>query len=418
MATELTRRDLFKLSGLGLGGLALGKALSGCADDSESTIDTTGPFYPGEPLAKDEMRISFMGTSFLPRISQECNSIYVELGNGENFVFDFGSGVSAKYVAMGIPPSKMDKIFLTHLHGDHTSDLITLYCFGPSQDRKSPLYIFGPTAGAAPDGRPDEDTADEGTAAFCDLLKKLMKWHRRSFSFIKTGLKSDGDGYDIIAKELPYMTVGGEAYNQNDVLITHFPAAHARNGSISFKLQWNGLSMVFSGDTKPNKYMIEQAKGVDVLIHEMVVPPEVWAAKNSGIQEGQAGWEEALQMAQDVQDSSHTPQKALGYIFSQTNPRLGIATHFQANDDTVGPAMADIRSWYQGPAMIATDLLVLNVSKTEIRKRVAVVPDRAWYPTPQMTPPGDLKDALYPTPTFQLSRELLEHCIDKDVYDK
>jgi len=412
MATELTRRDLFKLSGLGLGGLALGSAMSGCGDGSGSgPVDNSKLFYPGEPLSTDEMRISFMGTSFLPRISQECNSIYVELGNGENFVFDFGSGVSAKYVAMGVPPSKMDKIFLTHLHGDHTSDLITIYCFGPSQDRKSPLYIYGPTAGDGPTDEPDE-----GTAAFCDLLKKLMKWHRKSFSFIKTGLKDDGDGYDIIAKELPYMTVG-EAYNQNDVKITHFPAVHAKNGSISFKLEWNGLSMVFSGDTKPNRYMIEQANGVDVLIHEMVVPPDVWAAKNSGIQQGQEGWQQALDMAQQVQDSSHTPQKALGYILSQTNPRLGIATHFQANDDTVGPAMNDIRSWYQGPFTIATDLLVVNVSRNSIRQRAAVVPDRAWYPKPKEYGAGSLKDALYPTPTFQLKQELLDHCIDKSIYD-
>jgi ribonuclease Z len=415
MATELTRRDLLKLSGLGLGGLALGSTLSQCGNGSDSgtgEVDKSKLFYPGEPLAADEMRISFMGTSFLPRISQECNSIYVELGNQENFVFDFGSGVSAKYVAFGVPPSRMDKVFLTHLHGDHTSDLITLYCFGPSQDRKSPLYVWGPSAGDGPNDYPDE-----GTETFCANLRQLMKWHRNSFSFIKTGLKGDGDGYDIIAKDLPYMTVGGEAYNKNDVLITHFPAAHTRNGSISYKLQWNGLSMIFSGDTKPNKYMIEQAQGVDVLIHEMVVPPDVWAAKNSGIQKGQQGWDQALQMAQDVQDSSHTPQKALGYILSQTNPRLGIATHFQANDDTVGPAIADVRSWYQGPFTIATDLLVVNVSRNEIRQRVAVVPDRAWYPKPELFGPDQLKDALYPTPTFQLNQTLLDHCIDSSVYD-
>jgi len=412
MAIELTRRDLLKLSGLGLGGLALGSAMSGCGNGSSGPVDSSGLFTPGEPLAADEMRITFFGTSFLPRRAQECNSVYVETGNNQAFVFDFGSGVSANYVAMGITPARMDKVFLTHLHGDHTSDLITLYCFGPSQDRKTPLYIFGPSA-----GHDFDDEPDEGTTAFCATLKKLMKWHTRSFSFIQTGIKDDGDGYDIIAKELPYMDNPGVAYNQNDVKITHFPAVHTRNGSISYKLEWNGLSMVFSGDSKPNKYMIEQANGVDVLIHEMVVPPEVWAAKNSGIQRGQAGWDQALKMAQDVQDSSHTPQKALGYIFSKTNPRLGIATHFQASEDTIGPAMNDIRSWYQGPVIIATDFLVVNVSKTSIRQRHAVVSDYAWYGKPKMTDPSKLADAVYPTPTAQLSQTLLDNCIKPEVYD-
>lgn len=369
-------------------------------------IESVEPFIPGEPLAPDQMRISFMGTSVVPRIDQQCNSVFVELGNGDSFVFDFGSGVSSKYVAMGIPVSRMDKVFITHLHGDHVGDLITLYCFGPSQDRKTPLYLYGPSA----------DSKDEGTQAFADTLKQLMKWHVEAFSFLSTGLKNRGDGYDIIATELPYMTVGGIAYESNGVKITHFPAVHDRNGSISYKLEWNGLSMVFSGDTKPNYYMIEQAKGVDVLVHEVVVPPEVWGSKNSGIKPGEKGWSQALAIATAVQDNSHTTQKALGYIFSQTKPRLGVATHFQANEDTVGPAMDDIRKWFDGDVVIATDLMVINVSKDEILVRHAVVSELAWYPTPFVNSPDQLTPPKYDGPYAQLNDTLLGNVIPTSVY--
>ena len=143
---------------------ALTPVLAGCAAPAQKPLEaatTPGTFIPGEPLDKNEMRITFLGTSFLPRLAQQCNSVFVELGNGDSFVFDIGSGVSAKYVAMGIPYSRMDKIFLTHLHGDHTSDIITVYCFGPSMDRKTPLLLFGPSG----------DTPDEGTLAFADNLK-------------------------------------------------------------------------------------------------------------------------------------------------------------------------------------------------------------------------------------------------------
>ncbi|MCX5976552.1 MAG: MBL fold metallo-hydrolase [Coprothermobacterota bacterium] len=395
--------------GLIVGMLTLGIFLGGCTTPSAPTSGPTPKleaFTPGEALASDQMRISFMGTSFLPRIAQQCNSVFVELGNGDSFVFDFGSGVSSKYVAMGIPPSRMDKVFLTHLHGDHVSDLITLYCFGPSQDRKTPLYLYGPTG----------DTPDEGTVAFAANLKSLMKWHEEAFSFLPTGLKTGGDGYDIVAKELPYMTVGGVAYEANGVKITHFPAVHDRNGSISYKLEWNGLSMVFSGDTRPNNYMVEQAKGVDVLIHEMVVPPDVWAMKNSGIKPGEPNWQQALSAATAVQNSSHTPQKALGYIFSQTTPRLGVATHFQVNEDTTGPALNDIRSWYKDPVAIAIDGLVINVSKSEIRQRMAVLDDYSWYPKPKITPPDQLAPAKYDGPYAQLNDTLLGSVIPDTVY--
>lgn len=370
-------------------------------------IDTFEPFTPGEALAQDQMRITFMGTSVVPRLSQQCNSVFVELGNGDSFVFDFGSGVSSNYVAAGIPPSRMDKVFITHLHGDHVGDLITLYCFGPSQDRKTPLYLYGPSA----------DVPEEGTLAFAENLKKLMKWHVEAFSFLSTGLKDGRDGYDIVARELPYMSVGGIAYEENGVKITHFPAVHDRNGSISYKLEWNGLSMIFSGDTLPNYYMIEQAKGVDVLIHEMVVPPEVWASKNSGLNPGEVGWERAVAFALTVQRNSHTSQKAFGYILSQTNPRLGIATHFQANEDTVSPAIDDIRLSYGGPVAIATDLLVVNVSKDAITLRKAVVSDYAWYPKPYLYPQAQTAAPKYDGPYAQLNETLLGKILPEEVYE-
>jgi ribonuclease Z len=414
------RGKVFKfLLGFIIGGLVLA-AFTGCGSSTNTSTNIPLPgssspvwqsaslFYPGETLASDEMRITFVGTSCIPRMAQECNSIYVELGNGEYFMFDMGSGVSAKYCALGIPYSKLDKVFLTHLHGDHTSDLITMYTFGPCQDRKTPLKIWGPSG----------NIASEGTAAFCTNLINLMKWHELSFSFEQTGYGPGNDGYDINCTELDWKTTG-IAYNQNGVTITHFPAAHTRNGSISYRLDWNGLSMVFSGDTKPNDYMIANAQGVDVLIHEMVVPPEVWAAKNGHIDSSNPAWPIALKDAQDVQDSSHTPEVAFGYIMSKTNPRLAVATHFQYNDDTVPQAMDNIRKWYQGQVAIATDLMVLNVSKTEIRQRRAVVSEYSWYPKPKIAAPGSLAPPMFPTPTAQLDTTiLLNHCIPESVYNK
>jgi ribonuclease Z len=301
----------------------------------------------------------------------------------------------------------MDKVFLTHLHADHMSDLTTLYCFGPSLDRKTPLRLFGPSG----------DTPEDGITAFAEALKLLTRWHVESFNFTSTGLKNGQNGYDIDVKELPYMEVGGIAYEENGVKITHFPAVHDRNGAISYKLEWNGLSMVFSGDTKPSYYMIDQAKGVDVLIHEMVVPPEVWAAKNTGFGPGDKGWQQAVAYTTAVQDSSHTTQKAFGYILSQTNPRLGVATHFQVNEDTVEPAMQDIRTWYQGPVTLATDLLVINVSSEGIIQRYAQFDDYDWYPTPKLYPPDQLAPPKHPTPLSQLSDELLAQVVPASTYE-
>jgi len=128
------------------------------------------------------------------------------------------------------------------------------------------------------------------------------------------------------------------------------------------------------------------------------------------------GWPQAIAYTTAVEDSSHTTQKALGYILSQANPRLGVATHFQVNEDTVDNALEDVRTWYQGPFAIATDLLVINVSKDRIRLRYAQVSDYSWYPSPKLYPPAQLAPPKYPSPLAQLNEELLSHVIPASVY--
>ena len=91
MFRKFTRRDALKASGLALGGLAVGHVLGGACGDSSteqapydpananSLIAGLDPYYPGtETLAANEMRIRFLGTSGIPRLAQDCNSVFVE----------------------------------------------------------------------------------------------------------------------------------------------------------------------------------------------------------------------------------------------------------------------------------------------------------------------------------------------------
>ena len=374
-----------------------------------------GYYYPGEPLATNEMRISFMGTSFLPRLTQAANSVFVECGNGESFVFDCGSGVVEKYVAMGVPYSRMDKVFLTHLHGDHMTDLMFIYCFGPSTDRKTPLHVWGPTG----------DTAEDGVTYFCEATKDTTKWHRESFSFLSTGLTNGLDGYDLIPHECPYELIGNEVYNSNGVRITHFPAIHDRNGAISFRLEWEGIAMVFSGDSQPNTFMLNQATNLDVLIHEVTLSPQVWAAKNGNMSPSlDPLYVYAVNLAKTIQDCSHTPCKAFGFMLNELDqaeaaPRLAVATHCQFQEDTTNAVLTDIRSWYSGPVTLAKDLLVLNVSTDKskpIRQRTAVVSENAFYTSEAVYQASEIAPPKYTNNMMQLSAWLQSHIIPEALY--
>ena len=485
---KLTRRDALKLSGLTLGGLAFGGVdlITGGAQAAEDCPDCSGVVCPDGPtcnwdspaqaqrysyfdqlprfvpfsdstattivpLRDDEMRITFMGSAIPPRTrAQNMMSIFVEVGWDpdtqlplDQFVFDCGSGVCANYGAMNVGFGRMNKIFLTHLHGDHMSDLTHIYCFGPSADRKSPLFVWGPGPSgvknpnynpADPSGGPEY--YEDGTRVFCERLRAACRWHTESFSFQTTsyrayvpptredwGLPCDpvpvdhdraDDGYAMIPIELAFdwdNPTERVAYDNPPpgVKITAYPVIHDRQGSIAYKLEWNGLSMIFTGDTKPEWLTVEQARngnrGVDVLIHEMVPPAQVWAMKSTNSDTLPSLTDPSVLNMQTVQNSSHSPQGAFGYFLSQIQPRprLTVATHFPTADDTVACAMQSVEEHclvYQGnlptwadqvrnAARItwSFDLMVISVTPDRITEQQGYVQDFGFSATYQ-PPPG------------------------------
>jgi len=106
-------------------------------------------------------------------------------------------------------------------------------------------------------------------------------------------------------------------YEKNGATVTSFPAIHSIDGSVSYRLDWNGLSRVFGGDSYPNNWFIEQSKGVDFVIHECFYTAE-GLASYLGFPPRQA-----------VQVSSyiHTPPAAFGKIMSAVKPRLEVGYH-------------------------------------------------------------------------------------------
>jgi ribonuclease Z len=435
----LTRKEFLAASGVAAGALWAGNALgvagfggpdpaeaaaamqaavaSGSQDQLEKArgLIQSNWYLPVEDLDPGEMRISFLGSSFTARRAQAMNSVFIEVGTGQSFVFDLGSGTISQYTAMGIPSSRMTRVFLTHLHADHMSDLVALYCFGPAHDRKTPLHIYGPSG---PILRGVE-YKEQGTAAFCKNLLALCRWHSDAMSFLSTGLKAtDGrppvDGYEIVPHELRYRQNPGVAYSDDDVVISHFPAAHDRDGSISYKLEFNGMSVVFSGDTKPTDWMYENAKGVDVLIHEMALSVNAWVNHLAGYYKktDPLMYEQAYDQMAEVQANSHTPEKAFGQCMAQCKPKLGVITHCHFNQDTFIPAITTVRQSYKGPLAWAIDGTVLNLKPgEEITQRQALTSDFAWDLTTKGYKPSEVADPKYRGPYAQFSAYTMRHIL-------
>jgi len=149
------------------------------------------------------------------------------------------------------------------------------------------------------------------------------------------------------------------------------------------------LSMIYSGCTKPTKAIIQQASnkpyGIDVLVHEMVISLLDWAMKCMHTKDPGKISDRDLQYAEDVQNSSHTSQAAFGYLLTQIDPRprLTMATHFQATDDTIASAQTTLDAFGipRDGYTLALDFIVVNVTANKITPSRLDV-SRHAYPMP------------------------------------
>jgi ribonuclease Z len=53
------------------------------------------------------------------------------------------------------------------------------------------------------------------------------------------------------------------------VIIRHWRRAHGKDGASAYRLEWNGLSFVWTGDGRPDANTAKFSKGVDVFVTEL-----------------------------------------------------------------------------------------------------------------------------------------------------
>lgn len=66
---------------------------------------------------------------------------------------------------------------------------------------------------------------------------------------------------------------------------------------------------------------------------------------------------------------------------AETQPRLAVAYHFFNDHDTLPQQIEEIRKVYDGPLAMAQDYMVFNVTKDDIKVRMAAINEDIW-PTP------------------------------------
>ncbi|UWQ93927.1 MBL fold metallo-hydrolase (plasmid) [Rhodobacteraceae bacterium M382] len=315
-------------------------------------------YFPNtEILGADEMRITALGTG-MPNQTKAAVSIsfLVELGNGDKFLFDVGTGSSGNLFSLRPDFSKIDKMFFSHLHVDHVGDFMGMHVGGWLSGRYTPLRIFGPS-GATP---------ELGTKSYVENMQKAYAWDLET----RAGALPDA-GAKLEIHEFDYMQENEIVYQENDVTIRSWPAIHSLDGSVSYSLEWNGLKYVFGGDTYPNKWYVKYAAGADLASHEAFLPPKALSTY--------FGWD--LAQATYVSTRIHTEPAAFGKVMSAVKPRHALGYHSVLSPENFQAILEGVRTTYDGPLTLARDLQVINLTKDYIVVRETSVDDYVLPPS-------------------------------------
>jgi ribonuclease BN (tRNA processing enzyme) len=382
------------------GGVPMGRWKEGLLFEGiepQPWLKSAANWFPNtEEINPEEMRVIFMGTSPGARPGQMNTSILVQLGNGENFVFDLGEGSIANYPAAGIALNQINKVFITHLHVDHFGSLPYLWMFrtwsGGWHDR---LRIFGPS------GR----TPEYGLARMVEGMKMMLGWHKDAFSVFPVG-----SGWDLEVNEFDFRDNGGVIYDEDGVKIIHWQRSHAKDGASGYRLDWNDMCFVWTGDGRPSMIDVEYAKGCDLYVTET-------QASLINISSGVQGVPPFL--GRYTIDTHHTPAYAAGYVANLIQPRLLMTTHMAFDPYQNEETVAEVREHWKGPFHFgAPDGIVVNMTKDQIWVREGILPDYPNNRAPQFNfDNGQLVVPLPPTSREEIQEPYVREMeIDPELY--
>jgi ribonuclease BN (tRNA processing enzyme) len=272
-------------------------------------------------------RIVLLGTG-TPNAEPDRSGPSVAIVVGDiPYIVDCGPGVvrratAAQAAGIGeLEPKKLTRLFLTHLHSDHTAGYPDLILTPWVLDRKDPLEVYGPP----------------GTKA---MTEHILAAYKEDIRDRLSGLELiEAEGYLVQAHEIE----PGVVYRDRKVTVEAFPVVHGSLPSFGFKFETPERTIVLSGDTAPTETMIEVGRDCDVLVHE------VYSASR---------FEQLPRSWREYHSVMHTSTRELADIASQARPGLLVLYHQLFWGQTAEELLWEIGQGYDGEIVSGRDLEV------------------------------------------------------------
>lgn len=299
------------------------------------------------------LRITFLGTGgSLPTRSRNPSAVMVNR-KGELILFDCGEGTQQQMMRAKTGMMSLSSIFVSHFHADHFLGVPGLIQTMSFMGRKEPLMIYGP----------------EGIREFTELFKAFGYFNLR-YDIIGVELKPgdvvEREGYAVRAlktehsiSSLGYALVEKPRpgrFNRERAIELGVPP-----GPLFAKLQKGnpvevegklvkpedvmgaprpGRTIVYSGDTRPCKAVLEASRDADLLIHDGSFADEM------------ADW---------AKESMHSTAGEVAALAKEAGVRKLVLTHISSRyTEDAASLLSDSKKTFEH-VIVAEDLMELEI---------------------------------------------------------
>lgn len=245
------------------------------------------------------MELTFLGTNAgVPSKTRNVTSMVLDLQNRQKslWMFDCGEATQHQILHTPIKLSRINRIFITHLHGDHLFGLPGLLCSRSMGGTEKPLTVYGPV----------------GIKAFIEttltLSQSYLTFPLQIIEIDKAGFLFEQEGMQVCCEELSHpipcfgyrITEDSRAGKLNaEKLIAEnipngpwlqqikkgktieLPDGRVIDGRYYIGDEIKGRCIVIFGDTQPTPNALTLAKNADVIVHETTFKHDMAEQANS-----------------------------------------------------------------------------------------------------------------------------------------